>query len=76
MVTAIVSPSARPRPSRIAPIRPERPYRSTAIRVVSQEKYDSWLLAAATNLGDANKALMASVDRADKSVLVADNVSK
>jgi len=47
-----------------------------AIRVVSQEKYDSWLLAAATNLGDANKALMASVDRADKSVLVADNVSK
>jgi cytochrome c oxidase subunit II len=33
-----------------------------AIRVVSQENYDKWLSAAATNLGDANKALMAKVD--------------
>ncbi len=33
-----------------------------AIRVVSQENYDKWLSAAATSLGDANKALMAKVD--------------
>jgi cytochrome c oxidase subunit II len=33
-----------------------------AIRVVSQEKYTSWLSAAAENLGDANKALMAATD--------------
>lgn len=33
-----------------------------AIRVVSQQQYDTWLTAAAANIGDANKALMASVD--------------
>ena len=47
-----------------------------AIRVVSQEKYDTWLAAAATNLGDANKALMASVDGAAKSVNVAANAAQ
>ncbi|WP_242221074.1 cytochrome c oxidase subunit II [Shinella zoogloeoides] len=47
-----------------------------AIRVVSQEKYDTWLAAAATNLGDANKALMASVDGAVKSVDVAQNAAQ
>ncbi|MFC6445360.1 cytochrome c oxidase subunit II [Shinella zoogloeoides] len=47
-----------------------------AIRVVSQEKYDTWLAAAATNLGDANKALMASVDGAAKSVDVAQNAAQ
>jgi len=47
-----------------------------AIRVVSQEKYDTWLAAAATNLGDANKALMASVDDAAKAVNVAANAAQ
>jgi cytochrome c oxidase subunit 2 len=47
-----------------------------AIRVVSQEKFDTWLAAAATNVGDANKALMASVDGAAKSVAVAENAAQ
>ncbi|MDO9415760.1 cytochrome c oxidase subunit II [Pararhizobium sp.] len=42
-----------------------------AIRVVSQEKYDTWIAAAATNVGDANKALMASLDETAKTVDVA-----
>ena len=46
-----------------------------AIRVVSQEKYDTWLAAAATNIGDANKALMASIDSA-KTVDVAANAAQ
>jgi cytochrome c oxidase subunit 2 len=33
-----------------------------AIRVVSKEQYQTWLAAAATNFGGANKALMAAVD--------------
>lgn len=33
-----------------------------AIRVVSQEKYDAWMSAAATNLQEANKTLMAATD--------------
>lgn len=37
-----------------------------AIRVVSQPQYDTWLAAAKTDLGGANKALMASVDNANK----------
>ncbi len=37
-------------------------YMPIAIRVVSQQQYDTWLTAAAANVGDANKALMASVD--------------
>ena len=47
-----------------------------AIRVVSQEKYDTWLAAAATNVGEANKALMASVDGAAKAVDVAQNAAQ
>jgi len=47
-----------------------------AIRVVSQDKFDTWLAAAATNVGDANKALMASIDGADKSVAVAENAAQ
>ena len=31
-----------------------------ALRVVSQEQYDAWLEAAADNVGEANKALLAS----------------
>ncbi|MBK5564867.1 cytochrome c oxidase subunit II [Ensifer sp. 2YAB10] len=50
-------------------------YMPIAIRVVSQEKYDTWLAAAATNLGDANKALMASIDAA-KTVDVAANAAQ
>lgn len=33
-----------------------------AIRVVSEDKYNAWLAAAATDLTGANKALMAAVD--------------
>ena len=36
MVTAIVSPSARPNPRMTAPMRPVRPYGSTARRIISQ----------------------------------------
>lgn len=46
-----------------------------AIRVVSDDKYAAWLEAAASDLEGANKALMAAVDGADKSVQLADNVS-
>mgnify|MGYP001231038271 CR=1 FL=1 len=51
-------------------------YMPIAIRVVSQEKFDTWLAAAATNVGEANKALMASVDGAEKSVDVAQNAAQ
>lgn len=37
-----------------------------AIRVVSQAQYDTWLAAAKTDLGGANKALMAAVDGTNK----------
>ncbi|KXF78376.1 hypothetical protein ATN84_00800 [Paramesorhizobium deserti] len=43
-----------------------------AVRVVSQDQYDTWLAAARTDLQGANKALMASVE-ADKNVAVAGN---
>ncbi len=43
-----------------------------AIRVVSDAQYTTWLAAARTDLGGANKALMAEVDAA-KSVAVAGN---
>lgn len=39
-------------------------YMPIAIRVVSQAQYDTWLTAARTDLGGANKALMAEVDSA------------
>ena len=42
-----------------------------AIRVVSQEQYETWIAAAATDLGAANKALMASIDDNAKTVDVA-----
>lgn len=45
------------------------------IRVVSEAQYTAWLAAAANNLGDANKALMASVESGSKAVDVAENVS-
>ena len=51
-------------------------YMPIAVRVVSQEKYDTWLAAAATNVGDANKALMASIDGAAKAVDVAENAAQ
>ncbi|NVD38035.1 cytochrome c oxidase subunit II [Ensifer sp. HO-A22] len=51
-------------------------YMPIAVRVVSQEKYDAWLAAAATNIGDANKALMASIDGAAKAVDVAANAAQ
>ena len=44
-----------------------------AIRVVSEENYSKWLAAAATNIGDANKALMAAVDGPSSSVKLASN---
>lgn len=51
-------------------------YMPIAIRVVSQEKFDTWLAAAATNVGEANKALVASVDGAKTSVDVAQNAAQ
>ena len=51
-------------------------YMPIAIRVVSQEKFDTWLAAAATNVGEANKALMASIDGEKKSVDVAQNAAQ
>ena len=47
-----------------------------AIRVVSQDRYDTWLAAAATDLGAANKNLMASVDGVAQPVTVADNTAQ
>ncbi len=44
-----------------------------AIRVVSDDKYKSWLAAAASDVGAANKALMAEVDGAASAVNVAAN---
>jgi cytochrome c oxidase subunit II len=43
-----------------------------AIRVVSQDKYDTWMAQAKTDVPGANKALMASIE-ADKSINVAGN---
>jgi cytochrome c oxidase subunit 2 len=43
-----------------------------AIRVVSEEQYNTWLTAARTDLSGANKALMAAVD-GEPSVAVAGN---
>jgi len=37
-----------------------------AIRVVSQQQYDTWLAAAKQNLSNANKALMAEIDGVSK----------
>lgn len=37
-----------------------------AVRVVAQQQYDTWLAAAKTSLPEANKALMAAVDGANK----------
>lgn len=42
-----------------------------AIRVVSQSQYDTWLIAAADDVEDANKALMASVETGKKKVQLA-----
>jgi cytochrome c oxidase subunit 2 len=47
-----------------------------AIRIVSEDKYKQWLTAAAADLGKANKALMAAVDKPAKAVDVADNVAQ
>lgn len=43
-----------------------------AIRVVSDEQYKAWLEAAASDVEEANKALMASVE-ADKNIKLANN---
>jgi cytochrome c oxidase subunit II len=47
-----------------------------AIRIVSEDRYKQWLTAAASDLGKANKALMAQVDTPSKTVDVADNQAK
>ncbi|OLP58669.1 cytochrome c oxidase subunit II [Xaviernesmea oryzae] len=46
-----------------------------AVRVVDQARYDSWLAAAGSNLRDANRALMASID-GKKTVDVAANAAQ
>ncbi len=47
-------------------------YMPIAIRVVTEDQYNSWLTAAKTDLPGANKALMAAVD-GDNKVAVAGN---
>jgi len=47
-------------------------YMPIAIRVVSEEQYNTWLAAAADNLGEANKQLMASIEQ-EKTVRLAAN---
>ena len=47
-----------------------------AIRVVSQEQYDTWIAAAASDIGAANKALLASIDDKAKTVDVAANAAQ
>ena len=37
-----------------------------AVRVVSQAQYDTWLAAAAEDVGNANRALMAAVEAQNK----------
>lgn len=51
-------------------------YMPIAIRVVSEEKYNTWIAAAATNVGEANKALMASIDGPAKALDVAQNADQ
>lgn len=46
-------------------------YMPIAVRVVSQAKYDTWLAAAADDIEDANKALMASVEAGETKVQLA-----
>ncbi|NTG40262.1 cytochrome c oxidase subunit II [Agrobacterium rhizogenes] len=46
-----------------------------AIRIVSQDQYQQWLITAAGDLTKANKALMAAVDQ-PATVNVAENVAK
>lgn len=47
-----------------------------AIRVVSVDKFNAWLTAAAENLGDANRNLLASIDADRKVVDVAANAAQ
>jgi cytochrome c oxidase subunit II len=47
-------------------------YMPIAVRVVSQDQYDEWVVAAADNVGEANRVLMAAIE-AEKSVDVAEN---
>ncbi len=44
-----------------------------AVRVVSQQQYDTWLAAARTDINGANKVLMAEIENDNKSVTVAGN---
>lgn len=46
-----------------------------AIRVVSEDKYKSWMAAATGDLGAANKALMAATDRPSADNQLAQNIS-
>ncbi len=48
-------------------------YMPIAIRVVSEDKYKAWLSAAANDVGDANKALMASIENESGDVKLAAN---
>ena len=55
MATAIVSPSARPRPSMVAETMPERPNGSTAIRIISQRVAPSASAASSCSTGVCRK---------------------
>lgn len=50
-------------------------YMPIAIRVVSADKYNAWMTAAASDLGAANKALMAATDGPKAANQLAQNVS-
>ena len=47
-----------------------------AIRVVSEEQYNTWLAAAQSDLAGANRALMAAVDESGDAVRLAATESK
>ena len=46
----------------------EQAFMPIAIRVVSDQQYNTWLTAAKADLPGANKALMAAVDGVNKDV--------
>ena len=67
MVTAIVSPSARPRPSMMAPTMPMRELRRTPMRIISQRVAPSastasrWLLGTAVMMSRVSEEMMGRI---------------
>ncbi len=59
-VTAIVSPSARPRPSMVAPITPARPNGSTTVRIIPQRVEPSAYAPSRSPTGACEKTCLDS----------------